>query len=471
MLQKKKNFFLILLIFSLLLNTRALSNEDVKIKKIVEGLNLPAHLSENKFISQNSVFVLEHKSGQIREIQNYNKNPKINLKPILNIETLISKNENWEQGINGFAFSPNFKEDKYIFVSYNNKENQLILSRFKYDDKIKQAKISSEVELLSVERLSLDDTPEHNCGTISFNPKDNYLYTCLGDTRVAESAQNIKVLNGKILRIDPFNLSENGKNYSFVRENPFTQLNGKPEILFLGFRNPWKFSFDSETGDIYIPDVGSEYIEELNIVKYENFNNYLNFGAGCFEGSYRIYDKHYEDILNSKKLCLKNINDPSIRMIEPKLQYFHESLLSTSDNDYGNSITGGVVYKNKKSIWHNHYFFADFVTSNIWYLDTNKKNYIGINLYSGEYLGLTSINQVDDKLLATSEKGSIYEIILPNKKNLEKSIYNKPIIYTKLHAAHVMNRSNRIIFTTSSNFYKFLVKVRKIKKKLFGFNQ
>jgi len=458
----KKNFFLILLTFSLLLNTGALSNEDVKIKKIFEGLNLPAHLSKNEFISQNSVFVLEHKSGQIREIQNYNKNPKINLKPILNIESLISENENWEQGINGFAFSPNFKEDKYIFVSYNNKENQIILSRFKYDDKIKQAKISSEVELLNVERLSSDDTPEHNCGTISFNPKDNYLYTCLGDTRVAKSAQNIKVLNGKILRIDPFNFSENGKNYSYVRENPFTQLDGKAEILFLGFRNPWKFSFDSETGDIYIPDVGSEYIEELNIVKYENFNNYLNFGAGCFEGSYRIYDKHYKDILNSKKLCLNNINDPLIRMIEPKLQYFHESLLSTGDSDYGNSITGGVVYKNKKSIWHNHYFFADLVTSNIWYLDANKKNYIGINLYSGEYLGLTSINQVDDKLLATSEKGSIYEIILPNKKDLEKSIYNKPIIYNKLHAVDVMNRSNKIIFTTSSNFYKFLMKVRKI---------
>jgi hypothetical protein len=157
-------------------------------------------------------------------------------------------------------------------------------------------------------------------------------------------------------------------------------------------------------------------------------------------------------------------------MIEPKLQYFHESLLSTGDSDYGNSITGGVVYKNKKSIWHNHYFFADLVTSNIWYLDANKKNYIGINLYSGEYLGLTSINQVDDKLLATSEKGSIYEIILPNKKDLEKSIYNKPIIYNKLHAVDVMNRSNKIIFTTSSNFYKFLMKVRKIKEKLFGSN-
>ena len=76
---------------------------------------------------------------------------------------------------------------------------------------------------------------------------------------------------------------------------------------------------------------------------------------------------------------------------------------------------------------------------------------------------------MDDKLLATSDKGSIYEIILPNKKDLEKSIYNKPIIYNKLHAVDIINRSNRIIFTTSSNFYKFWVKVRKIKEKLFGY--
>jgi len=467
----KKSFFLILLIFFLLLNKEVLSNEDVIIKKIAERLDFPVHLSKNEFISKNSIFVLEHKLGQILEIQNYNKNPKINKKPILNIKSLISESGSLEQGFTGFAFSPNFEEDKYIFVSYVNKKNQTILSRFKYDDKIRQAKLSSELELLGVERLSSEDTPYHNCGTISFNPRDNHLYICLGDTMVPESSQNIKVLNGKILRIDPFKIGENGKTYSFVRENPFTQLDGKPEILFIGFRNPWKFSFDLETGDIYIPDNGSEYIEELNIVKYENFNDYLNFGAGCFEGSYRIYDKHYSDVKNSKKICLKNINNPSMKMIEPKLQYFHESLISTYENSYGNSIIGGVVYKNKNSIWHNHYFFADYITSNIWYLDTSKKkSYIGINLYFGEYLGLTSINQVDDKLLATSDKGLIYEIILPNKKNLEKSIYNKPIIYNKLHAVDIMNRSNKIIFTTSSNFYKFLVKVRKIKEKLFGSN-
>ena len=99
-----------------------------------------------------------------------------------------------------------------------------------------------------------------------------------------KAAQNINILNGKILRIDPFSFNENGKNYSVVKENPFIQLGGKPEILFVGLRNPWKFRIDTETGDIYIPDVGSEYIEELNIVEYKNFNNYLNFGWSCFEG-------------------------------------------------------------------------------------------------------------------------------------------------------------------------------------------
>ena len=65
--------------------------------------------------------------------------------------------------------------------------------------------------------------------------------------------------------------------------------------------------------------------------------------------------------------------------------------------------------------------------------------------------------------------GFIYEIILPNKKNLEKSIYNKPIIYSRLYPVDIMNKNNEIIFTTSSGFYKLLVKLRKIKKNLFNF--
>jgi len=100
----KKNFFLILLIFFLLLSKEVLSDEDVIIKKIAEGLDLPAHLSKNEFISKNSIFVLEHKLGQIIEIQNYNKDPKINQKPILNIKSLISESDSLEQGLPDLHF-------------------------------------------------------------------------------------------------------------------------------------------------------------------------------------------------------------------------------------------------------------------------------------------------------------------------------------------------------------------------------
>ena len=109
---------------------------------------------------------------------------------------------------------------------------------------------------------------------------------------------------------------------------------------------------------------------------------------------------------------------------EPSLQYFHDSLFNTYSK-YGNSIIGGVLYKNENSIWHNHYFFGDLVSSNIWYLDMNNPKQKGINFISGENLdiGLTSITQIDDKILATSFMGSIYEILLPESKDLEKYLY------------------------------------------------
>ena len=113
----KKFFFIILLIFFSLLSRSALSDKDARIKKIFEGLDIPSHISKNEFISPSSIFVLEHKLAQIIEIQNYDKEPKLNPKPILNIKSLVPKNEKWEQGLNGFAFSPNFEKDKYIFSS------------------------------------------------------------------------------------------------------------------------------------------------------------------------------------------------------------------------------------------------------------------------------------------------------------------------------------------------------------------
>ena len=459
----KKIFLLTIILFLTFFYNLSIFAEESKsivIKKF-EGIKFPVQILKNKYISENSIFVLEHKPGAIIEIQNFNNaniNPSINT--ILNLETLVTEVDNWEPGAMGFAFSPNFKDDKLIFVSYSNKNNQLVLSKFKYDPEKRKALISSEVNILVIDRFHdvEADLNDHVCGTIKFHPIDNYLYLCNGDVRRPDQAQNLNKFYGKILRINPF-IKDDNKNYLSAIENPFIKLQGKPEILFTGLRNPWSFSFDPKTGDIYIPDVGSEYIEELNIVKYEDFNNYLNFGWSCYEGTYEIFEKHYKDVSKSTKLCESNLKNKSMNFIEPSLQYFHDSIVKT-DSLYGNSITGGVLYRNTSSIWDNHYFFGDLVTSNIWYIDRNKKNNVGINLTFGEDLGLTSITQIDDRLFGTSYMGVIYEIMLPDQKNYEKSIYNRPLITKNLTGMKFMNENNHTIFTHGSAFYKVLKKIR-----------
>jgi len=459
----KKIFSIIAVTLCIFFNLEAFSieNEKTIIKKKIDGINFPVQILKNEFISEKSIFVLEHKTGAIIEIQNFgDDNIKPTVNTILNLESLVSEVDNWEPGAMSFAFSPEFKNDKLIFVSYSNKNNQLVLSKFKYDTETRKALIASETKVLIIDRGNdpSTDLGDHVGGTIKFNPIDNHLYIGTGDNRHPDQAQNINKFYGKILRINPF-INANGKNYSPVKENPFTKFEGKPEVLFVGFRNPWSFSFDSETGDIYIPDVGSEYIEELNIVKYNVFNNLLNFGWSCYEGTYEIFEKHYEDVAKSAKLCKTNIKNLSMKFVEPSIQYFHDSIVKTNSL-YGNSITGGALYKNSSSIWHNHYFFGDLATSNIWFIDTSKKENVAINLSYGEDLGLTSITQIDNKLLATSFMGVIYEIILPNEKNYERSIYSRPLITKTLNGMKFMNENNHTIFTHGSGFYKLLKKIR-----------
>ncbi len=447
------------IIFSNFFSTAEEVNKNI-IEKKFDGINFPVQILKNELISKNSIFVLEHKPGAIIEIENFNEEniePKINT--VLNLETLVTEVDNWEPGVMGFAFSPYFEKDKLIFVTYSNKNNQLVLSKFLYNPDTRKASLSSEEKVLVIDRFHPQgEQDDHVGGTIKFNPIDNHLYLASGDNRRPDLAQDINKFYGKILRINPFLKSDN-KNYSSIKDNPFVKINGYPEILFIGLRNPWSFSFDAETGDIYIPDIGSEYIEELNVVKYSEFNNFLNFGWSCYEGTYEIYNKHYEDVSKSSKLCQSNINKEELKFVKPSIQYFHDSIIN-SDYIYGNSITGGALYKNSSSIWNNHYFFGDLVSSNIWFVNMKKKQKIAINLSYGQDLGLTSIVQIDNKLLATSYMGMIYQINLPEKKIYGNLIYNKPFITKDLPAMKFINENNHTIYTHGSGFYKLLKKIR-----------
>ena len=118
------------------------------IEKKFEGINFPVQILKNELISKNSIFVLEHKPGAIIEIENFNEEniePKINT--ILNLETLVTEVDNWEPGVVGFAFSPFFKKDKLIFVTYSNKNNQLVLSKFTYNPDTRKHEMFVEKKL------------------------------------------------------------------------------------------------------------------------------------------------------------------------------------------------------------------------------------------------------------------------------------------------------------------------------------
>ena len=235
--------FFLLLIFS----SYSFSDDKSIIKKL-DGLNFPVQIIKNEQISNNSIFVLEHRPGAIIEIENiFDQNSEKKINKILDLSSIITDVDNWEQGVLSFAFSPNFSNDNLVFVSNNNKNNQLVLSSFQYEHSSKTIPISTEEVILKIDRI-FDESlikNEHTCGTIKFHPIDNFLYLCTGDARSPELSQDFQSLNGKILRIDPFTLNKaENKKYKSPEKNPYIKINGRPEIVFAGLRNPWAFCFE-----------------------------------------------------------------------------------------------------------------------------------------------------------------------------------------------------------------------------------
>ena len=249
-----------------------------------------------------------------------------------------------EEGLLGLTFHPNYKQNGQFFVYYTTTDAPLtsVVSRFTVSDDPNQADPASEVELLRIKQPFWN----HNGGTIEFGP-DGYLYIGLGDGGLRDdpfmNAQNVQTLLGSILRID-VNKREGGRNYGIPADNPFAEQGksptARPEIYAYGFRNPWRFSFDKETGAMWMADVGQDVWEEINIVRKGG-----NYGWDLREGKHKFGSAGSE---------------PRADLIEPIWEYHH---------DVGKSITGGHVYRGKKvPSLNGYYLYADYVTMKFWAL-------------------------------------------------------------------------------------------------------
>ncbi len=211
----------------------------------------------------NRLFVIE----QIGVIHVFENSPSVAESTVfLNISTQVLFGG--EQGLLGLAFHPNYELNGYFYIDYV-AENPLrtVISRYTVSpNNPDQAMENSELVLLEINQ----PFSNHKGGQIAFGD-DGYLYIGLGDGGSGGdpfgNAQNRSTLLGKILRIN-VDLTSQGRNYSIPLDNPYSgnTFGYKEEIYAFGFRNPWRFSFDSPTGRLWVADVGQNQREEIDIV-------------------------------------------------------------------------------------------------------------------------------------------------------------------------------------------------------------
>ncbi len=239
--------------------------------RVASGLSQPVYLTAPAGDSR--LFVVEQ-TGRIRIIQD----GEVLEQPFLNLSGRISSGG--ERGLLSMAFHPNYATNGFFYVNFTGSDGATEIERFSVSDSNpNQANASSAYRILRVAQPESN----HNGGLITFGP-DGMLYIGMGDGGGGGdpygNGQNLETLHGAMLRIDV----DGGAPYAIPAGNPFVGTAGaRPEIWAYGLRNPWRFSFDSTAGLLYIGDVGQSLREEINIVSASQAG--VNYGWNTMEGT------------------------------------------------------------------------------------------------------------------------------------------------------------------------------------------
>jgi glucose/arabinose dehydrogenase len=298
-------------------------------KPVVTGLDAPVGVT-NAGDGSGRLFILEQ-AGVIRIFQNGNLLPT----PFLDIRNRVLSGG--ERGLLGLAFHPQYAQNGYFYINYTNLQGNTVIARYQVSaNDPNRADPSSEKRLIFVQQ----PFPNHNGGEVTFGP-DGYLYLGLGDGGSQGdpngNGQSLNTLLGKILRIDV----NHGDPYAIPPNNPF-QGKGKAEIWAYGLRNPWRFSFDGATGDLYIGDVGQDLWEEIDFLPAGSPGG-TNFGWNYMEASHP-YDNHTPP--------------QGLKLTGPVAEYSHE---------FGCAVAGGYVYRGKQLPgWQGVYLFGDYCSGIVW---------------------------------------------------------------------------------------------------------
>jgi glucose/arabinose dehydrogenase len=337
------------------------------------------------------MFVVEQ-SGQIFTVNTTGTAKKSLFADLRNI---VDSGPN-EAGLLGMAFHPGYAKNGLIFLSYTTSDNPVAenganlrsrISRFNATADHHSLKMGSERNLITLAQPYAN----HNGGHIAFHPTDGYLYTGFGDGGDAgdpgNRAQNKFSMLGKMLRID-VNVTDAewkaGKHYKIPADNPYASgVSGLPEIYALGMRNPWRWSFDRQTGELWAADVGQDKWEEIDKITLGG-----NYGWRQREG------KH---CFNPAAFC------ETTGLIDPVVEYAHASGRC--------SVTGGHVYRGENhGLLKGQYLYGDFCTGEIWTVPTATANPTPKLLLDSPYMISSFGEDAAGEIYVVHLKGSVYRL-------------------------------------------------------------
>jgi glucose/arabinose dehydrogenase len=322
---------------------------------------------------QSNVFLVLHQKGVIWRMEKTTTGEGKTVFADLTGEVFYQRGPN---GLQDVVFHPQFSENRKYYLQYQvfeeGKAATIVVERkfsadFKGDSGLPARRL---MKIVSV-------AEDHSGGCLQFGP-DGYLYVVMGDTGPHNDpnghAQNLQLLLGKLLRID-VDRAEGGLAYAIPADNPFVdRRDARPEIWAYGFRNPWRFSFDALTGDLWLADVGQDRAEEVAIVRRGE-----NHGWNVYEG--------FEPFSNQYRQEGRTFTPP----------------LFAYKRKYGISITGGFVYRgDQQSSFHGVYIFGDYVS----------KRLFGLTQTSGKLKAVRQLGVLPQGLVSfgLDETGRIYAV-------------------------------------------------------------
>jgi glucose/arabinose dehydrogenase len=351
----------------------------------VDGLEAPVGITGARDGSDR-LFVNE-RAGKVRVV---NAGGALRAEPFVDLTSHILAGG--ERGLLGLAFHPDFATNRRLFVDYTRVgDGATVISELTASPDGQRADPASERILLLIPQPYAN----HNGGQLAFGP-DGDLYIGMGDGGGGDpqgNGQNPNALLGKILRIDVDAARGEGLAYAIPADNPYASAGsdpdgGRPEVWAIGLRNPWRFSFDAATGDLFIGDVGQGAWEEIDR-QPANAGGPLNYGWNVMEGDH----------------CFDSSACDQSGLTRPIAEYSHE---------FGCAVAGGYVYRGSmQPALHGVYVYGDYCSGLLFTLQVGADGSFTTRTVARTGLGISSLG-VDDAgelFVADLAGGALYRVL------------------------------------------------------------